>query len=523
MADVGRPPVGPGADGESGVGDRGGPRSRRGDRSRRGCRPRRGDRTGLGPAPAAADAPPAPSGADPGRARWARPVRSRPAAGDPGPDPGRRRPAGWSSVGWAGGWWRPSGRSRCWCSGRPSPARRPASPSRPSSDGEGPVVAASVKADLLEHTAAHRADTSGGSAASTRPASTGRAATAWSPLPASRTWPGARRAASTLTEVGRAQAGAMSDGDFWYATAGRLLAPLLFAAATSGRDMADVVRWVETGEEDEVLELLDRAGVPEAVDAARSAFAKEERQRSSIVTTRRDPARAVRRRRPVRARPELDAGELLAGSDTLYLCAPAHDQRRLTPLFVGRAPDRPRPRLRPGGPHRPATRPAAARGARRGGQHRPGARPRRPGGHRRRSRHPTGDRLARPGPDHRPLRSPGHDGGEQPPGQALPVGHLGPADPGLRQPPDRRRGGAPRRHHGRWAERVRAPPGRPRSGAWPRRTRCAGCRPGPASWSTGDLPPARLTLRTWFDDPWLRARAQTGTDGSTGRPPAGRR
>ena len=39
------------------------------------------------------------------------------------------------------------------------------------------------------------------------------------------------------------------------------------------------------------------------------------------------------RRRSVPA--QFDPGGLLAGSDTLYLCAPAHDQRRLTPLFVG--------------------------------------------------------------------------------------------------------------------------------------------------------------------------------------------
>jgi type IV secretion system protein VirD4 len=198
---------------------------------------------------------------------------------------------------------------------------------------EGPVVAASVKSDLLEHTVVHRAGR--GSVHCFDPTGvTGRPATGWSPLPASRTWPGARRAAATLTEVGRSQVGGMSDGDFWYATATRMLAPLLFAAATSGRDMAEVVHWVETGEEDEVLDLLVRTGVPEAVDAVRSAFGKEERQRSSIVTTVEtllEPfAGAV-----AHGAPEVDAGALLSGSDTLYLCAPAHDQRRLTPLFVG--------------------------------------------------------------------------------------------------------------------------------------------------------------------------------------------
>jgi type IV secretion system protein VirD4 len=198
---------------------------------------------------------------------------------------------------------------------------------------EGPVVASSVKGDLLEHTIAHRR-TEGEVQCFDPTGVTGLPTADWSPLPAARTWPGARRAAATLTEVGRAQVGGMSDGDFWYATASRLLAPLLFAAAVGRRDMADVVHWVETGEEDEVLDLLYAAGVPEAVDAARSAFGKEERQRSSIVTTLEtllEPfaGAAAEGRRP------FDPAVLLAGSDTLYLCAPAHDQRRLTPLFVG--------------------------------------------------------------------------------------------------------------------------------------------------------------------------------------------
>ena len=198
---------------------------------------------------------------------------------------------------------------------------------------EGPVVAASVKGDLLEHTVDHRRSV--GEVRCFDPTgSTGQPTTSWSPLPTSRTWPGARRAAATLTEVGRSTVGGMSDGDFWYATAARLLAPLLFAAATAERDMADVVHWVETGEEHEVLDLLGLAGVPEAVDAARSAFGKEERQRSSIVTTLETLLEPFAGAAPYGA-PQLDPVALLAGSGTLFLCAPAHDQRRLTPLFVG--------------------------------------------------------------------------------------------------------------------------------------------------------------------------------------------
>jgi type IV secretion system protein VirD4 len=198
---------------------------------------------------------------------------------------------------------------------------------------EGPVVAASVKGDLLEHTVGHRRSV-GDVSCFDPTGSTGQPATSWSPLPASRTWPGARRAAATLTEVGRSTVGGMSDGDFWYATASRLLAPLLFAAAISERDMADVIHWVETGEEEEVLDLLRHAGVTEAVDAARSAFGKEERQRSSIVTTLETLLEPFAGAAPFGA-PQFDPIALLGGSGTLYLCAPAHDQRRLTPLFVG--------------------------------------------------------------------------------------------------------------------------------------------------------------------------------------------
>jgi type IV secretion system protein VirD4 len=217
---------------------------------------------------------------------------------------------------------------------------------------DGPVIAASVKADLIEHTIAHRRST--GSVQCFDPSgSTGLQSARWSPLALARTWPGARRAAAGLTDVARSSVGTMSDGDFWYATATRMLAPLLFAAACGGRDMVDVVRWVETQEEAEVIDLLLGAGVPEAIRAARSTFGKEDRQRSSIYTTvetvlepfaidsgdsegdrdsdgdgdgdgHGDGAR----------NPTIDPGRLIQGANTLYLCAPAHDQRRLTPLFA---------------------------------------------------------------------------------------------------------------------------------------------------------------------------------------------
>ncbi len=204
----------------------------------------------------------------------------------------------------------------------------------------GPVVAASVKTDLLDHTMSHRR-TCGRVQCFDPSGSTGLDSVSWSPLDASRTWPEARRSAAALTEVAKTSVGTMNDGDFWYATAARMLSPLLFAAAFGRRDMADVIRWVDTQEESEVLDLLGAAGVPEALHAALSAFGKEERQRSSVYTTVEtvlEPFAGMDR--PTwpgggsATESMVDPARLLEGDNTLYLCAPAHDQRRLTPLFV---------------------------------------------------------------------------------------------------------------------------------------------------------------------------------------------
>jgi type IV secretion system protein VirD4 len=200
---------------------------------------------------------------------------------------------------------------------------------------EGPVVAASVKTDLLRDTLPWRRRL--GQVWCFDPvAVTGQAPSPWSPLASAATWAGARRVAGDLTEVARGQ-GTTADGDFWYATAAKLLAPLLLAAARSGRAMADVVRWVDTQEVAEVMEALQAAGCEEALQAAQASWLRDERQRSSVYTTAETVLEPF-------AEPGLQAGEglaspvdvgwLLQGPHTLYLCAPAHDQRRLVGLFT---------------------------------------------------------------------------------------------------------------------------------------------------------------------------------------------
>lgn len=144
---------------------------------------------------------------------------------------------------------------------------------------------------------------------------------------------GARRVAADLTEVARSPA-TTSDGEFWYATAAKLLAPLLFAAATGGATMDDVVRWVDTQEVTEVLGLLEAAGVEEAIWAARATWQRDDRQRSSVYTTAETLLEPLIGGTDWPGTSAIDPDELLAGTNTLYLCAPAHDQRRLRGVFV---------------------------------------------------------------------------------------------------------------------------------------------------------------------------------------------
>jgi type IV secretion system protein VirD4 len=198
-------------------------------------------------------------------------------------------------------------------------------------DWPGPVVAASVKSDLLLHTLGRRLqcgrvwciDPTG---------STGARTSTWSPLANCRDWAGARRMATDLAETARTD-GTSTDGEFWYATAAKLLAPLFFAAALGGHTMADVVRWVDTQEAGEVADILERVGHGEALDAARASWCREERTRSSVYTT----AETVLAPFAQAADSTADYFEpqaLLTGRHTLYLCAPAHDQRRLRGFFT---------------------------------------------------------------------------------------------------------------------------------------------------------------------------------------------
>jgi type IV secretion system protein VirD4 len=195
---------------------------------------------------------------------------------------------------------------------------------------EGPVVAASVKSDLLRDTRGKRNER-GRIWCIDPTGATGMRPSTWSPLTPCAEWAAARRAAADLAETAKTD-GTTTDGEFWYATAAKLLAPLFFAAAHDRRPMADVVRWVDTQEASEVSLILEQVGVAEALDAARASWCRDERTRSSVYTTA-ETILAPFADAPGTPSTLFEPPDLLGGSHTLYLCAPAHDQRRLRGYF----------------------------------------------------------------------------------------------------------------------------------------------------------------------------------------------
>ncbi len=210
----------------------------------------------------------------------------------------------------------------------------------------GPVLVASVKSDIAVHTITERSQqgnvyvydptlSSGLSSSKWAGSVCG-----WSPLAYCRDWQGARKMARMLADTSRSATTGMNDADFWYSTAVKLIAPLLFAAASTDRTMADVIRWLDRQEVGEVADILDSLAIKEACHAAEATWKKEERQRSSVYTTAETILEIFYD--PDVAQSEIaghyrgipDPRTFISSRDTLYLCAPAHDQRRCRTLMA---------------------------------------------------------------------------------------------------------------------------------------------------------------------------------------------
>jgi type IV secretion system protein VirD4 len=209
---------------------------------------------------------------------------------------------------------------------------------------QGPVVSTSIKADVVHDT--HTARARAGRVFIFDPtASTGLPHTPWSPIAAARTWEGARRTAANLLGVADQGAVRNPEDSFWKPASARYLAPLLLAAAHGEHTMRDVLRWVAEVDEDTPTQLLGSCpnpGATPALEALRSVWAADSRFRSSLIQTIatgldawQEPAIAA----ATIGESQINAQQLFDGHNTLYLIAPAHEQRRLRGLFTALVAD----------------------------------------------------------------------------------------------------------------------------------------------------------------------------------------
>jgi len=157
----------------------------------------------------------------------------------------------------------------------------------------------------------------------------------WSPLAEAAGWSGAQRMATWLVEATPARH-SLSDAEFWYSAAAKLLAPLLLAAHLAGASMSEVVRWADSGRFEEPGSILEAARADEAASALGACAAREDRIRSSVSTTLETVLAPFSDPRVASAtsRSDIHPDDLLSGCHSLYLCGPAHEQQRVQGVFA---------------------------------------------------------------------------------------------------------------------------------------------------------------------------------------------
>lgn len=209
----------------------------------------------------------------------------------------------------------------------------------------GPALCTSIKSDVAHDTFVARERV--GEARVFDPAcATDLPHAPWSPLGASRSWEGARRTAARLLGVGEHAGARSADEAFWRPASARYLAPLLMAAAHDrAASMRDVLAWAGGAGEEEPAALLASStspGVRAALEALYSVWGADDRFRSNLQQTVATSLDAWQEPQIVGATAGdslIGADWLLEGHNTLYLVAPAEDQRRLRGLFCALVAD----------------------------------------------------------------------------------------------------------------------------------------------------------------------------------------
>jgi type IV secretion system protein VirD4 len=215
---------------------------------------------------------------------------------------------------------------------------------------DGPAILGSVKADLLSHTAGARARL--GEVKVFDPLeTTGLANASWNPLDTCTTPSGAQNFAAALGAA--SPTGNVTNTDFFQRQAEGLMWALLFLAGGTqvDFDMTDVVRWVMTHSKPNDMsdgavggalhQLTAEGGDAEAIELVREAleavWRNDDRTRGSIYTTAQNfvaPWMDQLVRRWTRSS-DISLEWLCNANNTLYVCLPIGQRKRLAPVFGG--------------------------------------------------------------------------------------------------------------------------------------------------------------------------------------------
>ena len=199
---------------------------------------------------------------------------------------------------------------------------------------EGPVLATSVKPDVIKATRQHR-ERRGEVVVIDPLGASGLPGAQWTPLAYCGTWTGAQQMAAAIAYTADLGHTTTSEHKYWKTLGTKLLAPLLFAAASSERTMADVLRWIDLREDVEVARVLEDIGLEGPANAWEASQSRTDKARDSVYGTAEDLLEIYADERVQAFTEGHDLGNehFLSGDNTVYLYAPVHEQRRLRPLF----------------------------------------------------------------------------------------------------------------------------------------------------------------------------------------------
>ncbi|HEX4214861.1 MAG TPA: type IV secretory system conjugative DNA transfer family protein [Candidatus Dormibacteraeota bacterium] len=205
---------------------------------------------------------------------------------------------------------------------------------------QGPVVAISIKRDLIDNTAGWR-QRRGRTMVYDPVGATDLPSMRWTPITGCADFDAAWRMGDWLSSaIDKGKGGGDSDWAHWRDAARRLLASGLYAADQLGASTQELRAWIDDGSGESLRHALSLVPDcdPAAIEVYQSIQERPERERGSCYSTAQRTLSVFLERKAAESAEgnDLDPKEfLLTGENTLYLVAPLMDQERLQMLFIG--------------------------------------------------------------------------------------------------------------------------------------------------------------------------------------------